>query len=488
MTAPGKNPAERPVTAHLQLRSFSTDLVLPAGVHILRAPDPEPLADVRAAVLAALAAPIGTEPLAEICAGVLARPVSDSKAHPSAVVVVSDNTRTVPYKGDGGILWPLVESLLAAGFPPESVTLLVSSGTHRVLSDDEIWAFLDGRAREAGVRVHCHNAADPESLTCVGRRKNGDEVFIDTVYVEADLRILTGLVEPHLMAGVSGGRKSICPGLLNVQSVREFHGPKTVAHPKATALVLEGNPCHEVALEIGGMVRPDLILNVTACKDGRVAGVFAGDMALAHRAAVEQMLGFTQIPLEREFDVVVTHGGLVGVNHYQAEKAVDVAGKAVRKGGYLVVVADTTEPDPLGTQSYRSLMARLTEMGPEAFIEAITADDWVFVHDQWGVQVWAHLLLRVPADHIFYYSPQTAPEDYAILPGVDPRPLLGSDSAASTVAGSGEAVARFVAAAVARACRESEAATGRPATVAYLADGPHGIPVRWGLGAIKGVA
>ncbi len=478
--------ADERVTARLELRSFATDLVLPPGTEILKTPDPEPLADVRAAVLAALADPIGSAPLAEICAEVLARPASGGGPRPSAVVVVSDNTRTVPYKGDGGILWPLVESLLAAGFSPESVTLLVSSGTHRVLSDDEMWAFLDERAREAGVRVHCHNAADPGSLTRVGCRKNGDEVFIDTVYVESDLRILTGLVEPHLMAGVSGGRKSICPGLVNVQSVREFHGPKTVAHPKATALVLEGNPCHAVAMEIAGMVRPDLILNVTACKDGRVAGVFAGDMELAHLAAVEQMLGFVQIPIEREFDVVVAHGGLVGVNHYQAEKAVDVAGKAVREGGYLVVVADTTEPDPLGTHSYRGLMARLSTMGPEAFIEAIMADDWEFVHDQWGAQVWAHLLLRVPAEHIFYYSPQTAPEDYAILPNVDPRPLLSGDTATGGAADPGDAVAQFVAAAVAQACRESEAATARPATVAYLADGPHGIPVKVRPGGVEG--
>ena len=112
------DPARADVTTHLQLRSFAADLVLPAGTEILKTPDPEPLADVRAAVLAALADPIGSAPLAAICAGVLARPASGGTPHPSAVVVVSDNTRTVPYKGDGGILWPLMESLLAAGFPP----------------------------------------------------------------------------------------------------------------------------------------------------------------------------------------------------------------------------------------------------------------------------------------------------------------------------------------------------------------------------------
>ena len=499
MSGPAPNPALAPVNVHLQLRSFATDLVLPEGTEVLRTREPEPLPDVRAAVLEALAVPSGTAPLAELCRAFLAGPDGRGGRHPgamastvpaggpqagaapwpgpTAVVVISDNTRAVPYKGDGGILWPLVQALLSAGFPPESVTLLVASGTHRVLSAHEIWALCDDRVRQTGVRVCCHDAADPQALTCVGRRTNGDEVLVSRKYVEADLRILTGLVEPHLMAGVSGGRKSICPGLLSVQSVREFHGPRTLAHPKATALELEGNPCHQVSLEVARMARPDLILNVTTCRDGRVAGIYAGDMEQAHLAAVEHVRAFTQIPLEREYDVVVAHAGLVGVNHYQAEKAADVAGRAVRPGGYLVVVADTTDPDPLGTESYRRLIGLLAQIGAEEFLRRITADDWEFVHDQWGVQVWAQLLRKVPAEHIFYFSPQTPAEDYALLPGVDPRAVLGDGAGEPGAAEPGAAAARFVTAAVARACRESEVATGRRAAVACLADGPHGIPV-----------
>jgi hypothetical protein len=475
-------PANSPLMAHLELRSFETELPLPFHTDVLRAREPEPLADVRAAVLEALAAPIGSASLAETCNSVLARaaraarPAFGARPARSVVVVVSDNTRPAPYKGEGGILWPLVEILLSSGIPPESVTLLVASGTHRVLSDEEIWALFDERVRQAGVRVRCHNAADSEGLTSVGRRENGDEVFVNRAYVEADLRILTGLVEPHLMAGFSGGRKSICPGLLSVRSVREFHGAKTLAHPKATGLVLEGNPCHEVSLEIARMVRPDFILNATIRQDGRVAGVFAGEMEQAHQAAAEQVRDFAQIPLERRYDVVVTHGGLVGINHYQVEKAADVARLAVEAGGYVVVVADTTDADPVGTESYRRMLKLLAEVGVDEFLQAIKADDWEFVHDQWGVQVWAHLLVRVPREHVFYFSPQTPLREYTMLPCVDPRGVSGERL--GFVAGEpGELVARFAAAAVARACRECEAAAGRPATVAYLADGPRGIPV-----------
>jgi len=342
-----------------------------------------------------------------------------------------------------------------------------------------MWSLFDERVRQAGVRVYSHDATDEHGLTCVGRTALGSEVFINRRYVEADLRILTGLVEPHLVAGVSGGRKSVCPGLLNVKSVRDFHGPRTLANDRAASLVLEGNPCHEISLEIGRMAKADFILNVTKRQDGRVAGVFAGDMEDAHVAAVNHLQSFARIPLKQEYDVVVTHGGLVGVNHYQAQKAVDIAAKAVRKGGYAIVFADTTEPDPVGTESYRSLLSLLAGIGPDAFVQAIQSKDWEFVQDQWSVHVWARLLRTLPREHQFYFSPQTALEDYRILPSIDPRPLLTNQAGLRQE----ERVAQFVSAAIAQACAESEAATGRRATVAYLADGPDSIPMfsesRW---------
>jgi nickel-dependent lactate racemase len=491
------------VRVRLGLRSFTTDLVLPPGTDVLRSDVPEPLADVPAAIAEALKAPIGGAPFAEICRekmlqaaergsaavqgpafaeGSAAASVRDARRSPGprVVIVVSDNTRPAPYRGSGGILWPLVDSVLTAGFPPESVTVLMATGTHRVLSDAEMWDLFDKRVRRAGVRVSCHDAADRRGLTRVGRSARGVEVLMNREYVEADFRILTGLVEPHLMAGVSGGRKSICPGLLNVESVREFHGPATLADERATDMVLEGNPCHEISLEIARMARPDFILNVTMSQDGRVAGVFAGDMEQAHLAAVEHVRSFAQIPLQRDYDVVVTHAGYVGVNHYQAEKAAQVAAKAVRDQGYLVVVADTTEVDPVGTESYRRMLRLLGEIGSQAFVQTIRSKDWDFVHDQWGVQVWAKLLAKIPAEHILYFSPQTPMEDYDILPGVHPEALLGETTRGlrdGDVATQEFLVTSFVAAATARACAESERATGRRARVAYLADGPHGIPV-----------
>jgi len=389
------------------------------------------------------------------------------------VVVVSDNTRPVPYRGEGNILWPLVSALLEAGFPGSSITLLVATGMHRVLTDEEMWSMFDDRVREAGVRVACHDALDREGLVSVGKTARGVEVFMDRRYVAADFRILTGLVAPHAHAGASGGRKSLCPGLVDVRSLQEFHGARTLAHERATDLILDGNPCHEAALDVARMAPPDFILNVTARVDGQVAGVFAGDMEKAHLAAFEHLLSFAGIPLDQRYDVVVTHAGLVGINFYQSEKAASAAARAARPQGYIVVVADTVDANPVGTLSYRRLLSMLVEVGREEFLRRIMADDWEFQHDQWGVQGWSKFLAKIPRDHLFFYSPQMPLDEYPQLICRDPRPILEG----LEVSDPGVTVAHFVSAAVAEACRLSEAETGRPASVAYLADGPYGIPL-----------
>ena len=303
-------------------------------------------------------------------------------------------------------------------------------------------------------------------------RLTAAQVSVNRVYAEAGFRILTGLVEPHFMAGASGGRKSICPGLLDVRSVRDFHGPAVVASDGIGDLCLEGNPCHEYSLEIASLVPPDFILNVTMRPDGLVAGVFAGDMQAAHLAAVEHLRSFSEVRLEHEYDIVVTHAARTGINHYQASKAIGSAAPAVRQGGCLILVADTTDSDPVGSESYRRLLGLLAELGAEAFQALVQADDWEFVQDQWAVQSLARILEKIPREHLYYFSPQTTAADYAILPCR--RPIdAGKSSAGEEM---GEMVSRFVSAALERAAQESRLVLGREPRIACLADGPHCVP------------
>jgi lactate racemase len=335
---------------------------------------------------------------------------------------------------------------------------------------------VDERVVAAGVSLVSHDSRDPDSLALVRESHGGVDVFMSRAYVEADLKILTGLVEPHPFAGASGGRKSICPGLLAAASVRDFHAAKLLAHPLAEDLSLEGNPCHQISLDIGRLEVADFIVNATVATDGRLAGVFAGGMEEAHAEAVEHVRSFSQIMLDHEYDVVVTHGGYVGVNHYQAAKAAYSAARAAKRRGWVVLVADTIDPEPIGSKSYRSLLKVLKEVGHEEFARMIQADDWEFAPDQWQAQMWAKIFFRVPPSHLFYFSPQTARAEYAALPLA--TPAAGNHSGACHVWADSASppasrVADFVRAAVSQAVAE----LGPTASIAYLADGPYSIPV-----------
>jgi hypothetical protein len=198
--------------------------------------------------------------------------------------------------------------------------------------------------------------------------------------------------------------------------------------------------------------------------------VFAGDMQEAHLAAVEHLRSYSEVRLQQEYDIVITHSARVGINHYQASKAIGSAAPAVREGGYLVVLADTTDSDPVGSDSYRRLLGLLAERGAEGFQALVQADDWEFVQDQWAVQSLALILGKIPREHLYYFSPQTSTADYAILPCRHPGSLSAGfyEGPLST--------AWFVTAAVERAVQESRQRLGREPRIAYLADGPHCVP------------
>jgi transcriptional regulator with XRE-family HTH domain len=234
------------------------------------------------------------------------------------VIVVSDNTRPVPYRGESGILWPVVERLLRQGIAPQQIAILVATGTHRAMTEAELKQMLEPAIFELGIAVFNHNCHDESNLAYLGETKRGSRIWINRRYMEADLKILTGLVESHFMAGVSGGRKSVCPGLIGEASTYVFHGAPMLASSAARDLNLEGNPCHEEALEVAKRAGADYIINVTLDHRFQLTGVFAGELEAAHLKAAERVKAYAAIAVHREYDIVITHAGFVGINHYQA--------------------------------------------------------------------------------------------------------------------------------------------------------------------------
>ena len=163
-------------------------------------------------------------------------------------------------------------------------------------------------------RIIDHDCEDDDSMILVAQTKSGTQVHLNKIFYESDVKIITGLVESHFMAGVSGGRKAVCPALVNTKTIQYFHSVQVLEDPKATNLILDGNPCHEEALEVAQAVGIDFLVNVTLDKRLCMTGVFAGALEEAHLAAFEAMKKSVMIPVEQPFDIVLTHAGYVGRN------------------------------------------------------------------------------------------------------------------------------------------------------------------------------
>jgi nickel-dependent lactate racemase len=355
---------------------LSIDLPDSLQIDILNLNCPPPLSDAAAAVSQALARPIASPSLADLARG-----------RQSACVVLSDITRPVPNRV---ILPPLLRTLQDSGIPRDRITLLVGTGLHRPNEGDELVEML-GPEIARGYRVVNHRARERETHAYLGQTASGAPIWVDRTYLEADLRIATALIEPHLMAGYSGGRKAICPGICGADTIRAFHGFSILSHARATEGVIEGNPVHAFSLEVAKRARVDFILNVTMDEARRVTGVFAGDLEAAHGAGVASARGQALALAPAPADLVVTTsaGHPLDLTFYQAVKGMTAALPIVRDGGTILIAARCAEG--LGGREFQDLLAR-TESA-EAFFEAAAAPDF-FTIDQWQVQELCKVLRR----------------------------------------------------------------------------------------------
>jgi lactate racemase len=371
----------------LQYGNDSVFLQLPVQAKVLYSSPSQAIEDVRDKLNNKLENPIASKSLKTLASG-----------KRNAVIVVSDNTRPVPYRGKGGILKPIIDVLKKEGMP--SITVLIACGTHRPMSDSEIRQMLGECADIEGVKIINHRSDDSNMLRCIGSTKRTPRVMVNKLYLDADLKILTGLVEPHFMAGFSGGRKSICPGICGTDVTYGFHSAKILNDKSSESLNIKTNPCHEEAIEIAQMVGADFIVNVTLNRDKQVNGIFCGDMEEAHMRAVSHLRKTVTIPLKKQYDIVITQAGDVGVNHYQCAKSVVEASKAVKSGGKIILLASLSDPDPLGGENYKSMLKRLKLKGTEEFMQELLANDAQFIPEQWQVQMWCKAYERItsPAD------------------------------------------------------------------------------------------
>jgi nickel-dependent lactate racemase len=320
------------------------DVTLPDGrtVGPLAIKDAPPLPDPEGALRAALTAPIGSKPLAELARG-----------RKSACILICDVTRPVPNKL---ILPPLLRTLEESGIPRKDIVILNATGLHRPNEGVELVEMV-GEEVVKNYRIENHYGQRLDEHTFLGTTPNGVPAWIDTRYVTADLKITTGLIEPHLMAGYSGGRKVICPGIAALETVKIWHGPRFLEHPKADCGSVEGNPVHAENTRIAQMAGCDFIVNV--CIDGkrRVTWLGAGDMIAAWEAGVRFCRDAVRVAVPEPLDVVVTScaGYPLDTTWYQAVKGLTGALPIVKKGGTIVLAASMSEG--LGSPEFQQRLA-----------------------------------------------------------------------------------------------------------------------------------
>jgi nickel-dependent lactate racemase len=449
----------------IECGDHAIEVLLPPGTETLGMREFAPLARPQGEIRRSLEAPIGTPPLPQILKA-KGKPAGDL----SVCITTSDITRPVPYKGEGGILDPLLEILHGCGVRREQVTLLVGTGTHRPSTPQEKVAMFGERVA-AAYRIIDHDCEDDAMLTCIGRTRRGTDIVINRHYVEADVRIATGLVESHFMAGVSAGRKAICPALVSRLTIERFHSAEFLSSPMATNLVLEGNPCHEEALEIARKAGADFVVNTVLNRSLELIGVFSGDLEQSHDKAVELVRRVVAIPVGREYDIVLTHGGYVGINHYQNAKAACNALPMVRKNGFVILAACERDEDPIGSTNYKTLLHLLKLQGPDGYLAALLNPAWKFTKDQWEPQMWGKVIDKVGEEGLLYCSAFIPEPEQRLIPGTPgwdflPHRIFPRD---------GDATRAMVQNALIYAYHHPKWEGSAP-SVAFVKEGPYAIP------------
>jgi nickel-dependent lactate racemase len=348
-----------------------------------------PHPDPRQAVLDALANPTGRPPLAELARG-----------RRSACIVISDITRPVPNRV---ILPPMLETLEGAGIPREAVTILVATGTHRPNTPEELTEMV-GPQIVRDYRIVNHVATDPETHRYLGETPRGVPMWVDTRFLDAELKVSIALIEPHFMAGYSGGRKSICPGVCAMETVQVWHGPRFIGHERSDSGVWEGNPVHEDSLYVARKAGLDLICDVTLDERRNIIGVFAGEVEAAWLAGVRSARKVAQAGLPQPADIVVTTtaGYPLDLTFYQAVKGMVGALPAVKEGGTVIVAARCEEG--IGGKHFRDTLLETEDL--EAFV-AQTYEPGFFIPDQWEVH---ELLKAVRKAEVLMFTEGIPPE------------------------------------------------------------------------------
>ena len=348
---------------------------LPSGAAptIIRKLEFPKLPDPAAAIRGAFDSPIGSKPLSALARGPR-----------SACILVCDITRPVPNRL---FLRPMIETMVAEGIPLGRITVLVATGLHRPNEGEELAEMIGDEWVLKSVRVENHFARDDAAHVDLGfTAGRATPIRLDRRFVEADLRIATGLVEPHFMAGWSGGRKVVAPGVAHHETIRTFHSARFMEDPLAVQCNLVGNPLHEEQLEIIRRLGAVYALNTVIDEHRDLVCVTFGEIIESHLAAVDFVSAATRIPVPRRYHTVVTSaaGYPLDKTYYQTIKGMVTPLDILAPGGTLIIASACSEG--FGSPEFRAAQQRLVALGPDRFLATLTAKSLAEI-DEWQTEM-----------------------------------------------------------------------------------------------------
>lgn len=330
------------------------------------------LKDVDTSIRRALLEPYGSPPLSELA--------SNKK---SCCILICDITRPVP---NGDILPPLIDTLLEGGLRKEDIRILVATGLHRPNEGEELRELVGNDEIFNSFCIENHFARDRAAHIDLGTTSKGIPIGIDRRFYDADLRIVTGLVEPHFMAGYSGGRKVVAPGVAYQDTILKFHTAPILEHENSVNCVMDGNPLHEAQLEIIRKIGDIYAVNVVIDDKRRLGTVTFGDIEASHLEAVAFMRRYAEVDSNRKFSTIVTSAGGYPLDktYYQTVKGMVGAMDILEPGGTIIIASEISEG--MGSEEFVAAQKMLCQHGRQKFMEILNGRSVALI-DEWQTEM-----------------------------------------------------------------------------------------------------
>lgn len=311
---------------------------------------------------------------------------------PSLVIVTADHTRPVPDR----LLVPWIVDALQ--IPDRDVTILVGTGTHRAPTNDELERMLGKENRER-FKVVCHDCRNDAELVTVGQTACGGTCRLNRIYVDADIRLATGFIEPHFFAGFSGGAKAVVPGVAAFDTIGHFHRADLIAHPGTTWGITTGNPLLELSRTMVALCPPDAIVNVALNSSKAITDIFTGHYVEAHDVGCQSVGAESIIPVPRKYPVVITtnSGYPLDMNYYQTVKGLSAAARITEPGGSIIAASECSQGLPEASP-FADILTR--SESTDSLLNKILAATKT-AEDQWQAQT---LFQIISAFDVYLYS------------------------------------------------------------------------------------